>query len=190
MIQPALRKLRFGRRAILARLGVGLGSIEDAKGPYPIEVDASGLYGFRLVVISHSGLKSRLPQPGDPADKWIRVDVDPPVAKITSAPYGAGEQAGKLVINWEALDDLLAVRPIELSYSTRPDGPWTTIEKGLRNTGSYAWSVQSDAPDRVYLRLTVRDEAGNEQFDQTSYAVDIADLYPRGRIQSVEPIRN
>ncbi len=166
-----------------------LGSIEDANGPYPVEVDESGLYGFRLVVISHSGLKSRLPQPGDPADKWIRVDADPPLAKITSAPYGSGDQAGKLVINWEANDDLLAVRPIELSYSTRPDGPWTTIEKGLRNIGSYTWCVQPDAPDRVYLRLSVRDEAGNEKVDQTSYAIDISNLYPRGRIQSVEPIR-
>ncbi len=166
-----------------------LGSIEDANGPYPVEVDESGLYGFRLVVISHSGLKSRLPQPGDPADKWIRVDIDPPVAKITSAPYGSGEQAGKLVINWEARDDLLILRPIELSYSTRPDGPWTMIEKGLRNTGTYTWGVQPDAPDHVYLRLTVRDEAGNEQVDQTGYAIDISNLYPRGRIQSVDPIR-
>ena len=167
-----------------------LGSIPDPQGPFPVEVDESGLYGFRLVVISHSGLKSRLPQPGDPADKWVRVDVDPPIAKITSAPSGTDDQAGKLVINWDARDDLLALRPIELSFSTRPDGPWTTIEKGLRNTGSYAWAVPADAPERVYLRLTVRDEAGNEQVDQTSYAVDISNLYPRGRIQSVEPIND
>ncbi len=167
-----------------------LGSIPDPQGPFPVEVDESGLYGFRLVVISHSGLKSRLPQPGDPADKWVRVDVDPPDARITSAPYGTDEHAGKLVINWEARDDLLALRPIELSYSTRPDGPWTTIEAGLRNTGNYIWAVQSDSPERVYLRLAVRDEAGNEQVDQTNYAIDISNLYPRGRIQSVEAIND
>lgn len=165
-----------------------LGSIPDAHGPYPVEVDGSGLFGFRLVVISHSGLKSRLPQPGDSADKWVRVDVDSPLVKITSAPNGTGDQAGKLVIHWQVRDDQLALRPIEISYSTRADGPWTTIEKGVRDTGSYAWAVPADAPERVYLRVTARDEAGNQGFDQTSYAVDISNLYPHGRIQSVEPL--
>lgn len=165
-----------------------LGSIPNPDGPFPVEVDESGLYGFRLVVISNSGLKSRLPQPGDPADKWVRVDVEPPVARITSAPYGADGDAGKLIIQWEASDDLLAARPIEIAYSDRPESVWTTIEKGLSNSGRYAWSVPSDAPQKIYLRLVVRDEAGNESVDQTSTPVDLSNLYPRGRIQSVEPI--
>jgi hypothetical protein len=165
-----------------------LGSIPDPHGPFPVEVDESGLYGFRLVVVSHSGLKSKLPQPGDLADKWVRVDVDPPVARITSAPYGTNGQAGKLVINWEAHDDQLSLRPIDLAYSARPEGPWITIESGLRNTGSYAWAVPAETPEKVFLQLTARDEAGNVQVDQMNYPIDVSDLYPRGRIQGVEPI--
>lgn len=166
-----------------------LGAALDPQGPYPVEVDGSGLFGFRLVVISYNGQKSRLPQPGDQAEKWVRVDVDPPVARITSAPFGTGADTGKLIIHWEAHDDQLALRPITLDYSSTPDGPWTTIEKGLRNTGSYPWLVPADVPSKVFLRLVVRDEAGNEKVDQTLYPIEIGGLYPRGLIRSVEPIK-
>ncbi len=138
-----------------------LGTSPDPRGPYSVEVDGSGLYGFRLVVVAKSGIKSRIPQPGDDADKWVHVDVDPPQVHITSAPFGTDENAGKLVIHWNATDARLSLRPIELSYSSSPNGPWTTIERGIRNTGSYAWAADQALVSKVYLQIVARDEAGN-----------------------------
>jgi hypothetical protein len=167
-----------------------MGSAADPMGPYPVEVDGSGLYGFRLVIAGQNGTKGRLPQPGDPADKWIQVDVDPPLVKIKSAPYGTGSEAGKLVVEWEVHDAQLALRPLTLAYSTAAQGPWTAIESGLRDTRRFVWAVPDNGPERVFLRLTARDEAGNESHDQTPYPIDLTNLHPRGRIQSVEPIRD
>ena len=58
-----------------------------------------------------------------------------------------------------------------------PAGPWDYIgEPQLPNTGaqlpnttgSYEWRVPKNVPVRVYLRLTVRDAAGNVSVAQTN----------------------
>lgn len=166
-----------------------LGVTTNPTGPYAVSVDGSGLYGFRLVVSGRNGLKGRIPQPGDSADTWVLVDVDAPQVRLSGAPFGAGENAGKLLIQWQATDLRLELRPIDLEYSTSPEGPWTSIEKNLRNSGSYAWAVDPNFQQRIFLRVSARDTAGNRGSDQTTQAIDLANLFPRGRIQSVEPIR-
>ena len=166
-----------------------LGTSPNPTGPYAVSVDGSGMYGFRLVVTGRNGLKGRIPQPGDSADKWVLVDVEPPRVQITGAPFGTGENSGKLIVQWQIEEQRLDLRPIELAYSTSPEGPWAPIENNLRNTGSYAWEVDPNALERVYLRITARDAAGNRGSAQTTQPIDLANLFPRGRIQSVEPIR-
>ena len=45
----------------------------------------------------------------------------------------------------------------------------------LHNTGRYAWQPAPDVPPNVYLRLTVRDTAGNKAVAQTADA-ELIDL--------------
>ncbi|MEM7455877.1 MAG: hypothetical protein AAF456_16100, partial [Planctomycetota bacterium] len=115
------------------------GTDPDGMSPFPVEVSNAGLYAFRIVVHSRDGLTGRAPMRGDKPDMWINVDVEAPVVQITSVPYGRGTEAGRLVINWEASDPYLTLRPITIRYSVDPRGPWTTIETGLRNSGRYLW---------------------------------------------------
>ena len=61
-------------------------------------------------------------------------------------------------------------RPISLSFSASAGGPWTPIASGLENTGSYRWRLDSRVPDPIYLRLEVRDEAGNVGTFETAEA--------------------
>lgn len=160
----------------------------DTSSPFPVEVDENGIYGFRIVIHSNDGLSGKPPLRGDEADMWVRIDTEAPVAQIISAPYGTGNEVGRLIINWQASDEKLRTKPIKLSYSTAAQGPWTTIENGVRNTGRYAWKIGRDIPDRIYLRMEVTDAAGNVTVQQLTRPIDVSGLVPRGRINGVQPI--
>ena len=74
------------------------------------------------------------------------------------------------MISWEADDRMLAGRCVSLFFSDSPTGRWSTIARGLENTGRYCWSADRRVPERIYLRLEVRDEAGNVGSHETPTA--------------------
>jgi len=164
------------------------GSDPDNQSPFPVEIQEQGRYGFRIVVHSKDGLTGQGPSSGDDADMWILVDTQPPLTRITSVPYGRGNEAGRLVINYSVSDDFLTLRPITLGYSSHPDGPWIIMEDGLRNEGRYVWKVQPNVPDRVFLRIEAIDKAGNVGVHVLSQAIDVSGLVPRGTIHGVVPV--
>lgn len=160
---------------------------DDRRSPILVEVDGEGVYGFRIVVESGNGLRGHMPRSGDPAEVWIGVDQTPPQAAITSARYGRGEEAGRLSIFWRADDAALHPRPVTLLFSAGPNGPWTTIAAGLPNDGRYDWRVDHRVPESIYLRLEVRDEAGNLAVHQLDRPIANDGLVPRGRIRGIQP---
>lgn len=164
------------------------GSDPDNQSPFPVEIQEQGRYGFRIVVHSKDGLTGQGPSSGDDADMWVLVDTQPPLTRIKSVPYGRGNEAGRLVINYSVADDFLTVRPITLGYSSNPDGPWNLIEAGVRNAGRYVWKVQPNVPDRVFLRIEAIDKAGNVGVHVLSQSIDISGLVPRGTIHGVVPV--
>ena len=62
------------------------------------------------------------------------------------------------------------------------------ITAGLKNTGHYTWTTDRHVPEQVYLRLDVRDAAGNATTVRSSRAVTLTRPQPTGRIRSVRPI--
>jgi hypothetical protein len=75
----------------------------------------------------------------------------------------------RLLLTWKAEDRNLTANPISLEWSARPDGPWSFIgDAQLPNTGKYSWKLPDNIPPQVYLRLSVRDLAGNVAIAQTS----------------------
>lgn len=172
------------------RLWQRFGIDEDRRSPFPIELEEEGIYGFRIVVQSGNGLASDTPRSGDPAEVWVGLDQTPPEAKITSARYGRGEQVGTLSIFWEATDEMLDSRPITLLFSDSPEGPWTTLAAGLPNDGRYDWRVDGRVPPQIYLRLEVRDEAGNVAVHKIDRPIANDGLIPRGRIRGIQPLED
>jgi len=164
------------------------GQDPDNQSPFPVEVQDQGLYGFRVVVHSKDGLVGTGPSSGDDADMWVRIDTQTPLAQITSVPYGRGKEAGRLVINYRVSDQFLTLRPVRISYSRSPQGPWTIIEDNLRNEGRYLWKVDRAVPDRIFLKVDVMDQAGNVGTHLLSQSVDVSGLVPRGTIHGVEPV--
>lgn len=163
------------------------GTDPDRRSPFDVEIDREGTYGFRIVIVSASGLASPAPRAGEPADIWIGLDTTKPSVRFTTVKYGEGPQTGQLVIRWEASDAQLQSRPIGLLFAENPDGPWTTIASGLPNSGEYGWPADPNLRGQVYLRIEAHDEAENTGLDQLEDPVDLDGLSPKGRIRGFRP---
>jgi hypothetical protein len=160
----------------------------DRQSPLLVEIDGEGMYGFRIVVDLAGGLAGAAPRSGDPPDVWIAVDATPPAARIESAAFGAGAAAGQLDIRWTASDPYLDPRGVTLLASEAPSGPWRPIAENVPNTGRHLWRIDGRPPRQVYLRLEVRDQAGNVGTHQLAEPVDLEGLLPKARILGLEPL--
>ncbi len=172
----------------------------DSKGQSPmlVTVPEEGIYGFDML-LQNGNRAGQPPLPGEKPRTWIGVDLTRPVGRITQARQGAGRDADKLFISWEASDNrALADKPISLSFSESAGGPWTSIVADAANAGQYAWPLHARLPQRVYLRLEIRDAAGNigvfempqpVALELCSPSVPLGDLRPLSWIdgQSVGP---
>ena len=163
---------------------------DDLQSPVQVQVDQEGLIGFTVVVENGAGLIGQPPQDGDEADIWVTVDHTPPAVRLTSARYGTGANAGRLEIYWDAADRHLLENPVRLLYSSQSDGPWTTIADQLPNDGRFDWSVGSEIPVQLYLKIEVRDQASNVGDHQLVEPIDTGGLSPRGHIRSIRPASN
>src|SRR5262249_231133 len=151
---------------------------QPVRGSVTVSLPKDGvIYGFYLVVKNRAGLGKQPPRPGDPPHARIELDTVQPEAELY-APQPDPVRRDCLALTWKASDRNLAPNPISTEWSARPDGPWTFIgDAQLANTGRYLWQVPENAPAKVYLKLSVRDTAGNTAVAQTPQPV-IIDVTP------------
>lgn len=158
------------------------------RSPLLVSVKEEGVYGFCVVVTNGAGIGGKPPKSGDLPDLWVGVDLTKPTARIVSAQQGVDAEAGQLIISWQADDRMLAARPVSLMFSQNRAGPWLPVASGLENTGRYAWSIDGRTPPQVYLRLEVRDEAGNVAVTETTDAFAIDQSRPTIRVRDIRPV--
>jgi hypothetical protein len=158
------------------------------RSPLVVKVEEEGLYGFVAVVTNGAGVGGKPPKSGDQPDIWIGVDLTKPTARIVSAGPGVNNEAGRLIISWQADDLMLAARPISILFSQNRSGPWTPLASGMENTGRYAWLLDSRTPPQIYLKLEVRDEAGNLGVHELAEPVIIDQSHPTVKIRDVRPV--
>jgi hypothetical protein len=156
---------------------------DDNRSPLIVTVDDEGLYGFKIVVHSVSGMPANVPQPGETPELWIAVDLKRPLIELTSIERGEGNLADNLILHWRAQDNNLEERPISLYFSSRASGPWSAIATNLEDTGQYAWRVERYVPSRIYLRIEARDVAGNLAAFQTREPVELASQSVNARLR-------
>jgi hypothetical protein len=125
----------------------------------PLEED--GIYGFTLVVKNRAGLGKAPPRPGELPEMRLELDTTPPSAKLI-APEPDRDKPDAALLTWIAQDKNLGEKPISLEWAERREGPWQPIGLELPNDGRFSWHPPKDIPVQVYLRLRVRDAAGNE----------------------------
>lgn len=161
---------------------------DDRQSPLDVEIDAEGIYGFRIVIVGNNGLAGDAPRNGDDAELWVGVDTTSPTVRITTATYGEGEHTGQLDIRWTAADAAFGESPITILFSDHPDGPWTTIAAGVPNSGQHYWPIDPRAPEQLFLRIEARDRAGNQGEYRLPDPINLSGFTPKARIRGIRPV--
>jgi hypothetical protein len=154
------------------RSWVLLGADDDRASPTAVSVDKAGVYGFTIVVDS-AAAPARRPQSGDKPEIRVGVDLSIPTVRLTTAEPDADNTPCRLKINWEAKDDNLGAQAVSLAYAGSPAGPWLPLAAGVPNDGGFTCNFDPQGPDNAYLRIEVRDEAGNLGTFTTSAPIPI-----------------
>lgn len=166
------------------------GSDNDRTSPIVAKVPRDGNYGFSFRIRNGAGLIATPPQPGERPEIFVSVDQTAPTAKLEPIQQGQAHQQNQIVIKWQASDRELDENPIALYYATQETGPWELIKGWTANSGALPWTVPSVVESNFYIRLDVRDAAGNiTRIDgKTAYTVDQS--RPKARITDVESLRD
>ena len=162
------------------------GTDPDNQSPFPVSVSEDGVYGFELRVKNGAGIGDDPPHAGDKPSIIVTVDKTPPVAQLLPPQIGRGTSRNKVLLRWTASDANLAAAPVLLEYAPQPAGPWQKIGDWQANTGRFIWALGAGLPGKVYLRLTVKDEAGNVTQVPAPEALLIDFVRPTARIVDVE----
>jgi hypothetical protein len=157
---------------------------KDLKPPMTVTLPEEGVYGLRLVVSSRAGLGHRVPRPGDLPLMRVEIDTTPPAAQLLQ-PQADPHRRDCLILAWNASDKNIAANPVTLQWAEQAEGPWQMIASELTNSGRYTWQLPPNMPYRVYLRLLVRDSAGNVGMDQTAAPVLIDLQEPEIQIKGI-----
>jgi hypothetical protein len=124
-----------------------------------VAVKDDGLYGF--VLRARSDDPQEHPASGDIPQVWVAVDTTRPVVKLLGTEMNETARVPTLVVRWSAQDKNFGPRPMTLSYSEKPEGPWTTLAANVENTGHYEWPLPSHVPFGIYLRIEAADLMSN-----------------------------
>jgi len=127
-----------------------------------LPLPGEGVFGVSLVVKSKAGLGKPPPRDGTPPQIRVEVDRTAPVAQLYS-PGPDPQDREAVLITWKASDRNLTATPVTLEWSEDRKGTWHPIAADLPNTGRHSWKLPAALPAQgVFLRLRVRDSAGNE----------------------------
>ncbi len=85
-----------------------------------------------------------------------------PDLKYQLPPLPDRQKANQLTITWLASDKNLRLTPVNLEFAEKKEGPWYPIKVEQPNTGKYDWELPDGLPIRIFIRIRVKDLAGNE----------------------------
>ena len=145
------------------------------------------VHGFTLVVKSKAGLGRPAPQRGEAPQIRVELDSTHPDASLLNVVADPNRREA-LMINYKATDRNLANMPVQLEWAERRDGPWNPVSEGeIANSGKFLWLVPPQVPPSVFMRLTVKDKAGNVAIAQTPEPI-LVDLHvPEFNVLGIQP---
>ncbi len=158
----------------------------DNQSPFPVNVPEDGVYGFEIRVKNGAGIGDDPPKPGDKPSIVVNVDTTAPTAQMMPAQVGRGASRNKVLLRWTASDANLGSAPVLLEYAAEAAGPWQKIGDWQANSGRYIWTLERGLPGKVYLRVTIKDEAGNVTQTPAVEPLFIDFVRPTVRIVDVE----
>lgn len=141
------------------------------------------------MVLSKAGLGKRPPQPNDPPDIRVEIDLTNPVA-ILNEPEPDPHSPNTIVLSWSAGDKNPAPNPVALQWKDPAAGDWKTIQDNLPLNGQYRWALPPNFPSYVHLRVIARDAVGNLGVAETKEPVLVDLSKPEGHIVGVQSLRD
>lgn len=163
------------------------GDDPDQKSPFDVEVPKDGEYGFAIRVRSGAGLSDEPPTSGEPPAIVIAVDQTAPAIELLPIQQGQGANFNRLLIRWRVTEDNPSEKSVSLYYASSRKGPWEPIS-GWREdrNGEFEWTVGRGVPVQFYLRVMVRDAAGNVGTAETALPIVVDLSRPTAQIIDVE----
>jgi hypothetical protein len=160
----------------------------DLRSPAEFDLPGDGLFGVRVVVTNGNGFGGRPPVPGDQPQMWIEVDTVPPTVQLKEVQPSTN--GSTIDLRWTANDKNLASDPISLYFSTRREGPWQPMARGLKNDGTYRWSFPRDMGAQFFVRLEASDMAGNVARCEPTNAIILDMTEPKASVLGVTGMQN
>jgi len=160
---------------------------EDLTSPFQVDLPQDGLFGFKLLIHDKQGRSAPAPTAGDEADLWVGLDRSPPQVRILDAKGTTSGETSSVQVTWSATDSNLGRSPIRILYGPSPEGPWAPLIGDLPNQGHYEGPTDNRLPARTFLKIEVRDEAGNLAETQTTEPIGQTGR-PRGIIRGFKPL--
>ena len=170
----------------------------DRQSPIHVTVPCEGVYGFKILVESIGGLAPTPPRPGDEPEVTVRVDLHKPGVVMTRVEQGLGYMADQVTIAWRLDEEYPAESGVDLFYSNRSTGPWQPIATnvasgspghvGLGGAGQYSWRLQRHLPNKVFVRIEARDQAGNVGVAVSEGPIEISVPNPSGALLGVRAV--
>ncbi len=162
------------------------GDDPDRRSPFDVEVPQDGEYGFAIRVRSGVGLTNDPPLPGEQPSIIVAVDQTPPIVELLSAQQGQGATSNRVQVRWRIADEHLASKPVAVYYSPTRNGPWESISGWTDDLGGLEWPVAAGSPSQFYVRVVVRDVAGNTAKAETPQPILVDLARPTARIVDVD----
>jgi hypothetical protein len=156
----------------------------DLMPPMQIDFPGEGVYGMTMIVRSRANLGRSAPQPGEAPEMRVEVDLAMPFAELYQVEADP-QRRDTLVFRWNANDRNLIANPVTVLYSDKETGPWAPVVTDAPNTGRYLWKMPPNLPYMVYLRLEVRDQAGNVGIAQTPKPVLVDLVEPEAKLTGI-----
>ena len=173
------------------RTWIFYGSDDDRQSPFVVTMQQDGAYGFRIVPVAR-GAQGIPPASGQPPENVVVVDRTSPDVRLISADSNVPRAGGvqEVDIRWQAGDAQLAARAVSLYFSPNPVGPWQPIAVDIDNTSQFTWRPSTHQDRPIYLRVIVRDEAGNVGEVVSNAPLQIGVRSATGSIQGIRAVDN
>ncbi len=160
----------------------------DGVSPIDVSLPAAGLYGFRLEITADDAHAAVAPPSGTPPETWVAVDDLPPEVDLEAVATGGPNGGMGIEIHYTTRDELLAPGSVKISFSPHAAGPWSTIASGLDVEGSHRWQPDRAAPPRAFIRVEVRDVAGNTGHAVTPEPVTVSTPRATGYLRDLREL--
>lgn len=147
----------------------------DRRTPSEIQLPGEGQWGVRLVAVNGNGFGGTAPRPGDQPSFCVEVDTTNPHVQLGAVEPVEGHM---LDIRWTAQDANLGSGAVAIYYRTEPNQAWQLAADKLPNSGQYRWQFPRDQ-DQFFVRVQVRDEAGNSSTVESPTAVAVDMTVPQ-----------